>query len=124
MGLRSLRSKMSIISQDPILLSGTVRSTLDPFSIYNDSKLWDALKRSFLVDEYPSAVNNSTTEVKSHQSCITLDTVVEPEGLNFSVGQRSLLSLARALDSADYPASFLRSYSPVYRTSPTNDHFV
>ncbi|PBL03741.1 ABC protein [Armillaria gallica] len=97
MGLKSLRSKMAIIPQDPILFSGTVRSTLDPFSIYDDAKLWDALKRSFLVDEYPSTANSSTSEVETHQNRITLDTVVEPEGLNFSVGQRSLLSLARAL---------------------------
>ncbi|PBK75557.1 ABC protein [Armillaria solidipes] len=97
MGLKSLRSKMAIIPQDPILFSGTVRSTLDPFSIYDDAKLWDALKRSFLVDEYPSTANSSTSEVENHQNRITLDTVVEPEGLNFSVGQRSLLSLARAL---------------------------
>ncbi|KAK0235808.1 ABC protein [Armillaria nabsnona] len=97
MGLKSLRSKMAIIPQDPILFSGTVRSTLDPFSIYDDAKLWDALKRSFLVDECPSTANSSTSEVENHQNQITLDTVVEPEGLNFSVGQRSLLSLARAL---------------------------
>lgn len=97
MGLKSLRSKMAVIPQDPILFSGTVRSTLDPFSIYDDAKLWDALKRSFLVDEYPSTANSSTSEVEHHQNRITLDTVVEPEGLNFSVGQRSLLSLARAL---------------------------
>ncbi len=70
---------------------------MDPFSIYDDAKLWDALKRSFLVDEYPSTANSSTSEVETHQNRITLDTVVEPEGLNFSVGQRSLLSLARAL---------------------------
>ncbi|KAG7451077.1 ABC protein [Guyanagaster necrorhizus] len=93
MGLKSLRSKMAIIPQDV----GTVRSTLDPFSIYDDAKLWDALKRSFLVDEHPPTANSSTTEVEIHQNRITLDTVVEPEGLNFSVGQRSLLSLARAL---------------------------
>ncbi|KAK0469882.1 ABC protein [Desarmillaria tabescens] len=97
MGLKSLRSKMAMIPQDPILFSGTVRSTLDPFSIYDDAKLWDALKRSFLVDEDPSTANSSTTEVENHQNRITLDTVVEPEGSNFSVGQRSLLSLARAL---------------------------
>ncbi|SJL08922.1 related to YOR1-ABC transporter [Armillaria ostoyae] len=97
MGLKSLRSKMAIIPQDLILFSGTVRSTLDPFSIYDDAKLWDALKRSFLVDEYPSTANSSTSEVENHQNRITLDTVVEPEGLNFSVGQWSLLSLARAL---------------------------
>ncbi|KAJ4467870.1 ABC protein [Lentinula aciculospora] len=94
-GLRDLRTKIAIIPQDPILFSGTVRSTLDPFSVYDDPRLWDALRRSFLVDDRNSG--NSTTHIDNHNGRITLDTVIEPEGTNISLGQRSLLSLARAL---------------------------
>ncbi|KAJ3794573.1 ABC protein [Lentinula aff. detonsa] len=95
-GLKDLRTKIAIIPQDPILFSGTVRSTLDPFSIYDDADLWDALRRSFLVEEdrYSS---DSTTDVDDNNGRITLDTIIEPEGTNLSLGQRSLLSLARAL---------------------------
>ncbi len=78
-------------------VKGTVRTTLDPFSVYDDARLWDALKRSFLVESRPTTAASSLTEVGAIQSRITLDTVVETEGANFSVGQRSLLSLARAL---------------------------
>lgn len=41
--------------------------------------------------------NDSATEIEDTNGKITLDTVIEPEGTNLSLGQRSLLSLARAL---------------------------
>jgi ABC-type multidrug transport system fused ATPase/permease subunit len=72
-----------------------VRTALDPFSLYDDAHLWDALRRSFLV-EAESTDPEKRDEVSSG-SRITLDTVLEAEGLNLSVGERSLLSLARAL---------------------------
>ncbi|KAJ3872779.1 ABC protein [Lentinula edodes] len=95
-GLKNLRTKIAIIPQDPILFSGTVRSTLDPFSVYDDARLWDALRRSFLIEDRQS--DDSATDIdESSNGDITLDTVIEPEGTNLSLGQRSLLSLARAL---------------------------
>ncbi|KAG8946658.1 hypothetical protein FRC04_011552 [Tulasnella sp. 424] len=100
-GLRDLRSKISIIPQDPLLFSGTVRSNLDPFSHYDDAKLYDALRRSHLGAALPS--NNDATEGEGVSerplpvSKFNLDTPVEAEGANLSVGERSLLSLARAL---------------------------
>ncbi|KAF5371833.1 hypothetical protein D9615_009539 [Tricholomella constricta] len=96
-GLRDLRSNISIIPQDPTLFSGTVRTALDPFSIYDDARLWDALRRSFLVDSRASNQDNAGTNTDIPQGRITLDTIIEPEGANLSVGERSLLSLARAL---------------------------
>jgi len=88
----------------PTVFSGTVRTALDPFSLYDDARLWDALRRSFLVDsEAGKDVDNQEIDEKRNDGDahagprITLDTVLEAEGLNLSVGERSLLSLARAL---------------------------
>jgi ATP-binding cassette subfamily C (CFTR/MRP) protein 1 len=62
---------------------------LDPFEIYDDARLWDALRRASLLN---------TDDMKHEvQTPITLDTIIEPEGANLSAGERSLLSLARAL---------------------------
>ncbi|KAG8987811.1 hypothetical protein FRB90_003131 [Tulasnella sp. 427] len=100
-GLRDLRSKISIIPQDPLLFSGTVRSNLDPFSRYTDAVLYDALRRAHLVAPSPSP-NDSVegaglAERPTPALKFSLDMQVEAEGANLSVGERSLLSLARAL---------------------------
>ncbi|TDL20835.1 ABC protein [Rickenella mellea] len=113
-GLKELRSKLSIIPQDPLLFSGTIRSNLDPFNLYDDARLWDALRRAYLVGlpgteghhkpPVQSASHSGTASAIEVESGIstpvsrfTLDTIVESEGANLSVGERSLLSLARAL---------------------------
>lgn len=74
--------------QKPLVFSGTIRTALDPFGLYDDAQLWDALRRSSLV---------RADELPGDQVPFTLDTVIESEGANLSVGERSLLSLARAL---------------------------
>ena len=89
-GLRDLRSRLAIIPQDPTLFRGTVRSNLDPFHEHTDLELWSALRQSDLVHD-----DNGKEEKSSGQ--IHLDGVVEEEGLNFSLGQRQLMALARAL---------------------------
>lgn len=98
-GLSDLRTGISIIPQDPLLFSGTIRSNIDPFNTKTDAELYDALKRAHLV---PSSSNyeenrNSTSGPAGQNQRFTLDTVVEEEGGNLSVGERSLVSLARAL---------------------------
>ncbi|KZP14241.1 P-loop containing nucleoside triphosphate hydrolase protein [Athelia psychrophila] len=96
-GLKDLRSKISIIPQDPLLFSGTIRSNLDPFSLYTDTHLWDALHKSYLTAKAPDADTEYEKSSETQVSRYTLDTVIESEGANLSVGERSLLSLARAL---------------------------
>jgi ABC-type multidrug transport system fused ATPase/permease subunit len=91
-GLFDLRSRLAIIPQDPTLFMGTVRSNLDPFQEHTDLELWSALRQADLV---PADANME--DRKADASRIHLDSVVEEDGLNFSLGQRQLMALARAL---------------------------
>ncbi|WOK94771.1 ABC transporter C family member 2 [Canna indica] len=83
-GLWDLRKVLGIIPQSPVLFSGTVRFNLDPFNEHNDADLWEALERAHLKDVI-------------RRNSLGLDAEVSEAGENFSVGQRQLLSLARAL---------------------------
>lgn len=81
--LDRLRSKISIIPQEPVLFAGTLRRNLDPFGEYSDPDLWDALEEVELK--------------KFVGSDVGLDSEVTEGGANYSVGQRQLLCLARAI---------------------------
>ncbi|CAL5409237.1 unnamed protein product [Camellia sinensis] len=92
-GLTDLRKVLGIIPQAPVLFSGTVRFNLDPFSEHNDADLWEALERAHLKDVIRRNSLGLEAELRRHSF---LGGVSEA-GENFSVGQRQLLSLARAL---------------------------
>lgn len=100
-GLQDLRSRLAIIPQDPTLFRGTVRSNLDPFGEHTDLELWSALRQADLVPADggppPPADSNGGAGAAKDGNRIHLDSVVEEDGFNFSLGQRQLMALARAL---------------------------
>ncbi|XP_045132970.1 multidrug resistance-associated protein 5-like isoform X4 [Portunus trituberculatus] len=83
-GLEDLRSRLSIIPQDPVLFIGTVRYNLDPFERHSDEEIWSALEQTYMKDRI---------------SCLNLglSSCVVENGENFSVGERQLLCMARVL---------------------------
>ena len=83
-GLKDLRSKIAIIPQDPVLFLGSVRYNIDPFNEHSDVELWEALN-----------MINLKSYIESLEG--QLDSPVEENGSNFSVGQRQLMCMARAL---------------------------
>ena len=83
-GLHDLRSKISIIPQDPILFSGSLRKNLDPFGEFSDEVLWNALEAA----KTKKSVSNLSSG---------LDFKISEGGSNLSVGQRQLVCLARAI---------------------------
>ncbi|TFY58828.1 hypothetical protein EVJ58_g6166 [Rhodofomes roseus] len=97
LGLEDLRQGLAIIPQDPLLFSGTLRSNLDPFGYHDDARLWDALKRAYLVEDRKPGSIDETEENANTGNRFSLDSPIEDEGGNLSIGQRSLVSLARAL---------------------------
>ncbi|KAL4194334.1 hypothetical protein AMTRI_Chr05g68070 [Amborella trichopoda] len=83
-GLRDLRTNLSIIPQEPTLFKGTVRSNLDPLGLYSDHEIWEAIEKCQLMSTIRSLPN-------------LLDSSVSDEGENWSVGQRQLFCLGRVL---------------------------
>ncbi|XP_078692715.1 multidrug resistance-associated protein 1-like isoform X6 [Branchiostoma floridae x Branchiostoma belcheri] len=83
-GLHDLRGRITIIPQDPVLFSGTLRMNLDPFESCSDQDIWAALELSHL--------KNFVMGLGAQ-----LEHEVSEGGENLSVGQRQLVCLARAL---------------------------
>ncbi|ETV90679.1 hypothetical protein H310_14573 [Aphanomyces invadans] len=79
--LHTLRSRLTIIPQDPVLFSGSLRFNLDPANEASDDELWCVLKKVHLADVVEDG----------------LEFVVAEKGGNLSVGQRQLVCIARAL---------------------------
>ncbi|XP_062927402.1 canalicular multispecific organic anion transporter 1 isoform X1 [Mobula hypostoma] len=83
-GLHDLRQRLTIIPQDPVMFSGTIRMNLDPFNTYSDEEVWRALELAHLKNFISGLADK-------------LQHGVSEGGENLSVGQRQLLCLARAL---------------------------
>ncbi|XP_065206731.1 multidrug resistance-associated protein 1-like [Planococcus citri] len=84
LNLRKLRSKLTVIPQDPVLFAGTLRFNLDPFQAYHDSTLWDVLEKAHLKDFVRNLPDRLEYQIKEG-------------GGNLSFGQKQLICLARAL---------------------------
>jgi ABC-type multidrug transport system fused ATPase/permease subunit len=110
-GLDDLRSRLTLIPQDPILFNGTVRENLDPFNESTDEQCLDVLHRVKLISSRPnsrmpsrpaSIRNGATYDVseapsESGRPSLTLESKVSEGGGNLSQGQRQLLAMARAM---------------------------
>ncbi|KAK4768022.1 hypothetical protein SAY87_003163 [Trapa incisa] len=83
-GVHDLRSRLSIIPQDPTMFEGTVRSNIDPLEEYTEEQIWEALDKCQLGDE-----------VRKKEG--KLDSAVTENGENWSMGQRQLVCLGRVL---------------------------
>uniref|UniRef100_A0A8C6IU16 ABC-type glutathione-S-conjugate transporter n=1 Tax=Melopsittacus undulatus TaxID=13146 RepID=A0A8C6IU16_MELUD len=84
LGLHDLRSKITVIPQDPVLFSGSLRMNLDPLNQYTDADIWTALELTQLknfVADLPDQLEYKCTD----------------QGENLSTGQKQLVCLARAL---------------------------
>ncbi|KDO20299.1 hypothetical protein SPRG_14434 [Saprolegnia parasitica CBS 223.65] len=81
-GLKTLRESIAIIPQNPVLFKGTLRQYLDPFDQFQDDDLWNVLRKVNLVERIEKD---------------GLSSDVEENGENFSVGERQMLCMARAL---------------------------
>ncbi|GLT38273.1 hypothetical protein SLA2020_125310 [Shorea laevis] len=81
--VRDLRSHFAVVPQSPFLFQGSLRDNLDPLRISDDMKIWDTLEKCHVKEEVEAAGG--------------LDSHVKEAGMSFSVGQRQLLCLARAL---------------------------
>ncbi|KAF8154768.1 multidrug resistance-associated ABC transporter [Crassisporium funariophilum] len=94
-GLSDLRSRLTIIPQDPTILSGSLRSTLDVFDEYQDAEIYEALRRVHLIpSEDTPAEASDTVNANVFRD---LDSSVSEGGDNFSTGEKQLLCMARAI---------------------------
>lgn len=96
-GLTKLRSNIAVIPQDPVLFSGTIRSNLDPFHQFADDELSSVLTRVGLFTQSTPSSSVASLSSLAMSSVQSLQDPVKEGGSNFSVGQRQLLVIARAL---------------------------
>jgi len=83
-GLHDLRSRLGIIPQDPTLFQGTIRYNLDPLGQFSDQQIWEVLDKCQLLEAVQEKEQG-------------LDSLVVEDGSNWSMGQRQLFCLGRAL---------------------------
>ncbi|KZV81212.1 P-loop containing nucleoside triphosphate hydrolase protein [Exidia glandulosa HHB12029] len=108
-GVEDLRARLTLIPQDAVLFSGTIRDNLDPFKEYTDEECLNVLRMVQLpvdaadggipADSVPSTSNTpfASGTATPAQTLVTLESKVSAGGANWSAGQRQLIAMARAL---------------------------
>ncbi len=91
MGLHNLRHNVTIIPQDPTLFTGNIKENIDPFNQYTDEEIAESLKKVNLWDQIKEK-EDETSEIRKK-----VYSPVEDGGANFSLGQKQLVCMARAL---------------------------
>ena len=94
-GLELLRSRIAVIPQDPMLFSGTIKTNLDPFDDHSEQALCDTLQRVGLFGD--TSADGESTDGGVPGRIRSIYDAVDDRGRNFSVGERQLLVIARAL---------------------------
>jgi len=96
LGLHRLRRSITVIPQDPVLFSGSLRFNLDPLGESDEEGLWQALRRAHL-SAHVQALSEAQAGDQPGPEAAGLEAVVAEQGQNFSLGQRQQMCLARAL---------------------------
>ncbi|KAJ1567639.1 hypothetical protein HK096_009230 [Nowakowskiella sp. JEL0078] len=86
-GLHDLRSRITIIPQDPVLFSGSLREAIDPLKRFSDDKILEVLERVHFLE--------TIQDLQSGHSALEME--IQENGNNLSLGQRQLVCLGRAL---------------------------
>ena len=111
MSLKDLRTRIVTISQDPIVLNGSLQYNVDPLGLHTTQEVIEALQKVeiFQTIRFPPKAGHSSPEKGKEMHLLTahakeehsveeyLKFVVEPNGDNLSVGQKQLICIARAL---------------------------
>ena len=99
LGLQDLRSRLTIIPQDPIVFEGSIRTNLDPLNEHDDAAIWEAIRLTNLLEslQIQQSGSDDAASAKGQPKAIHLDSHVAENGRNFSQGQKQLMCLARAL---------------------------
>ncbi|KAJ2483694.1 hypothetical protein IWW56_000258 [Coemansia sp. RSA 2131] len=101
-GLHDLRSRISIIPQDPVLFEGTIRDNLDPMDEYTDDEVWASIHTTHIEGMLEKPTEKYIENPRNADMGIWLEGIglnkwIKHSGSNFSVGERQLISLCRAL---------------------------